>query len=250
MFDFKDYESAFETWLAALTNPAQFLSQPFAPSPDEFTAGIEFYLHVLVASVAIYGLIIVFIERGSLAIKARMLANALLGAIMLFVIAAVMHFPFWVLGGQATFAGTLLTNIYAGTPYGPLTAIGMLVFIAGMPAELRRLAINPATAKQASQIASKDPQTDKFTFFAGSAIIVGLMFWTLFVTFRYLSYSHDVHGWRLAVAILACLIISVPLNKISQRMAMFVSGGVDSAVVPATTAGPAPLGGSTEDETG
>jgi len=67
------------------------------------------------------------------------------------------------------------------------------------------------------------------------------------VTFRYLSFSHDVHGWRLAVAILACLIISVPLNKISQRMAMFVSGGVDSAAVPA---GAVPAGGSTEDETG
>jgi hypothetical protein len=247
MFDFKDYESAFETWLSALTNPEQFMRQPFAPSSDDFTAGIEFYLHVLVASVAIYGLIIVFIERGSLAIKARMLANALLGAIMLFVIAAVMHFPFWVLGGQATFGGTLLTNIYAGTPYGPLMAIGMLIFIAGMPAELRRLAINPATAKQASQIAAQDPQTDKFTFFVGCAIVVGLMFWTLFVTFRYLSFSHDVHGWRLAVAIVACLIISVPLNKISQRMALFVSGGVDSAAVPA---GAAPVDGSTEDETG
>jgi len=247
MLDFKDYESAFETWLLALTNPEQFLSRPFAPSPDAFTAGIEFYLHVLAASVAIYGLIIVFIERGSLAIKARMLANALLGAIMLFVIAAVMHFPFWLLGGQATFGGTLLTNIYSGTPYGPLMAIGMLVFIAGMPVELRRFAINPATAKQASEIALKDPQTDKFTFLVGCAIVVGLMFWTLFVTFRYLSFSHDVHGWRLAVAILACLIISVPLNKISQRMAMFVSGGVDSAAVPA---GAVPAGGSTEDETG
>jgi hypothetical protein len=45
----------------------------------------------------------------------------------------------------------------------------------------------------------------------------------------------------------ACLIISVPLNKISQRMALFVSGGVDSAAVPA---GAAPVDGSTEDETG
>jgi hypothetical protein len=208
----------FEKWMSAIMNPGRFLSQDFVPTDEQLADGLQFYLMVVAVSVLIYGLIAIFVERGSLAIKGRMLANGLLGMISFFVIAMVVHIPLWLLGGKAAFSGTLLTYIYAGTPYGPLVSVGQWVLVSGMPPRLRRYALNPSTAKEAGKIAAQDPETDKITFFAGCFIVLGFTGWAIFLTFRWLSFVHDLHGWRYAFAIILCVLISAPVGAIIKRM--------------------------------
>jgi hypothetical protein len=87
-----------------------------------------------------------------------------------------------------------------------------------MPAHLRRYAINPATAQRAGALAGQDPETDKITFFTGCFLVLGLMVWTLVVSFRCLGFSHDLSGWPFAIAIVLSLLISIPLGKISQSL--------------------------------
>jgi hypothetical protein len=209
----------FQKWIAAIVNPGQFLSRSFAPTDEQLADGLKFYLAVAAASLFIYGLITIFVERGSLAIKARMLANGLLGIILLFVAAMAAYFPIWLLGGKGSFSGTLLAYIYAGTPYAPLMAVASWIFVAGMPPRLRRYALNPATGQELGQIAAQDPDTDKVTFYIGSLIVTGLVVWSLYLVIRWLSFVQDLGGWRLAVAIILWFAILFPINLIFRRMA-------------------------------
>jgi hypothetical protein len=109
MFDLRQYQEAFQLWISALLNPSQFLSEAFAPTNEQFTEGLEFYLKVVVATLFIFGLITTFVENSPLVIRARMLANGLLGIIFLFVGAMAIHFPLWLLGGKSSFYGAVLT---------------------------------------------------------------------------------------------------------------------------------------------
>ncbi|MEA2811233.1 MAG: hypothetical protein QOJ17_5374 [Rhodospirillaceae bacterium] len=212
------YDKVFETWLSALDDPYQFLRPAFVPTHDEVAAGAEFYLKLLAVSLAMYVVIALFTGQGSLASKAKMFANGILGIALFLVTAAATHVPFWLLGGKSTFLGTCLTYIYAAGPYGPLMTFATCIMIAGMPAHLRRYAINPATAQRAGALAGQDPETDKITFFTGCFLVLGLMVWTLVVSFRCLGFSHDLSGWPFAIAIVLSLLISIPLGKISQSL--------------------------------
>jgi Yip1 domain len=212
----------FDLWMSAISDPGHFLKQGFRPTNAEITEGLKFYLAVMAASLIVFGLITIFVEQGSLAIKAKMLANGLLGIVFLFVAAIVIHFPIWLLGGAGTFYGTLLAYIYAGTPYAPLIAIAQWVLVAGMPPRLRRYALNPATAQVAGQVAGQDPETDKVTFFIGSLIVLGLTGWTIYLTFRWLSIVHDMSFWRFAFVIVIWFVISIPVGLIFKRMASLI----------------------------
>lgn len=212
------YNQAFETWVAALTDPYKFLRPAFSPTPDEVAAGGDFYLKLLAVSLAMYFAIVVFAGQGSLASKAKMFANGVLGIALFLVSAAATHVPFWLLGGKSTFLGTCLTYIYAAGPYGPLMTFATWIMIAGMPARLRRYAINPATAQRAGQIAGQDPETDKIVYFLGCFLVIGVMIWTLVVSFQCLGYSHDLNGWPFTFAIVLSLVISWPLGIVVQRL--------------------------------
>jgi hypothetical protein len=216
--DIPGYDQAFETWVSALTDPYQFLRPAFVPTHAEVAAGAEFYLKLLAVSLAMYVVIVLFAGQDSLASKAKMFANAILGIALFLATAAATHVPFWLLGGKSTFLGTCLTYIYAAGPYGPLMTFATWIMIAGMPAHLRRYAINPATAQRAGALAGQDPETDKITFFTGCFLVLGLMVWTLVVSFRCLGFSHDLSGWPFAIAIVLSLLISIPLGKISQSL--------------------------------
>lgn len=206
----------FEQWLLSITDPQHSLVPN--PTNEKFMDGLEFYFQLLLVSLLIYGLVALFVERGSLTVKARMLASGLLGMIFFFVVAMAMHFPFWLLGGKSTFLGTCLAYIYASAPYGPLMAFTSWIMVAGMPPDLRRFALNPGTAQAAAQLATNDPETDKFTFFFGALLVWGLMVWNLFVTFRTLAFVHDLGGWALAGAIVLSFVIAVPIGALNKRM--------------------------------
>jgi len=174
------------------------------------------------ASLLIFGLITFFVERGSFAVKAKMIASGLLGMIFFFVFAMAIHFPFWLLGGKSTFMGTCLAYIYAAAPYVPLLAFANWVMVAGMPSHLRRFALNPATAQIAGQLAGKDSETDKGTFLIGCLLVLGLVMWSLFVTFRTVAFVHDLGGWSLAGAVVLSLVVAGPIGAVNKRMTMLM----------------------------
>jgi hypothetical protein len=49
-----------------------------------------------------------------------------------------------------------------------------------------------------------------------------MVIWATFQTFRWLSFVHDLGGWRLAVAIVLWFLIAIPVGKISQSMASVI----------------------------
>jgi hypothetical protein len=103
-------------------------------------------------------------------------------------------------------------------------AIAQWIMVAGMPSPLRRYAFNPATAREAAQVAARDPETDKLTYFIGVLFSLGLMGWGLYVTFRSLSFVHDVAGWSLAIAIVVSGVILAPISVVNRRMASMIFG--------------------------
>jgi len=221
-FDPQQIRQDFEAWLAALSDPKQFLRPAFEPTTDQFVAGFEFYLKVIVVSLAVYALVALFSTRDPIGVKFKMLASGLLGIIFFFVVAAAVHVPFWLLGGKASFLGTCMAYIYAASPLAPLMAVSQWILVAGMPARLRRYALNPATATAAAQLAGQDEETDKFTFYFGSLLGLVLLVWLIVMTFRSMSFVHDLGGWSLAFAILLSWIVSIPLGLLNQRMASHI----------------------------
>jgi hypothetical protein len=228
-FFLENFPIFFEKWLSAITNPGQFLSKSFAPTDQQLADALKFYVVVASVSLLIYGLITFFAERGSLAIKARMLATSLLVIIFFFVGAMAAHIPMWLLGGKGSFSGTLLAYIYAAVPYAPLVAIATWIQVAGMPPRFRRYAFDPAAAQKLGPIVAKDPETDKITFFIGFLILVGLIVWSLFLVIRWLSFVHDLGGWRFTVAVVFLFVISYPIGRISQRMTSMINGEPEMA---------------------
>jgi hypothetical protein len=224
-----DLQGLFEKWLAAIKDPGQFLNKGFAPTEQQVIDAFKFYLAVISVSLIIFGLISLFVERGPLGIKAKMVANGLLGIISLLVTAAAAYFPFWLLGGKATFSGTLLAYIYASVPYGPLIAIGQWIFVAGMPAHLRPYALNAATSYEAGKIAASHPDADKMTLYTGTLIGLALFLWAFYLAAWALGLVHDVGGWRLAIALILWLVISMPVGAIFNRMAALMYGTPQAA---------------------
>jgi hypothetical protein len=224
-----DLPRYFEKWIAAISNPYQFLGPAFSPTDGQFDDALKFYLVVTAFSLIIYGVMAVFADSRSLGIKAQMLANGLLGIAALFVIAATVHFPMWLMGGKATFSGTLLSNVYSGNAYAPLLAITQWIFVAGMAPHLRHYMLNPATAQAVVPYAMMDRDTDKVTFFIGGLIVLCLAGWAIYTTIRSLSFVHDLGGWRLAVAIILWLVILVPVSTVLQRIVTMFYPPVEGA---------------------
>jgi Yip1 domain len=218
LVDAAQIQQAVETWLAALSDPKQFLVPAYQPTKEQFVTGLVFYFEIVAVSLVIYALVTLFVGRGSVGVRAKMLANALLGLIFFFVIAMAVHLPFWLLNGKASFLGTCLAYIYGGVPYAPFMAIAQWVMISGMPPGLRRYALNPGTAQEAGAIAGKHPDTDKGTYFFGALLALGVMVWSLIAAFRCLAFAHDLGGWSLAGAIIISFILSMPIGAVAKRM--------------------------------
>jgi hypothetical protein len=218
MIDVRQIQQDVEAWLAAIADPRQFLAPAYEPSKEQFVDGLEFYFKIVAVSLVIYGLVALFVGRGSVGVKAKIVANAVLGLIFFFVVAMAVHVPFWLLDGKASFLGTCLAYIYGGVPYAPFMAIAQWVMVSGMPPGLRRFALNPATAQEAGQIAGTHADTDKATFFFGSLLALGVMIWSTIVAFRSLSFVHDLGGWSLALAIFLSFIVSIPIGALAKRM--------------------------------
>ena len=147
-----------------------------------------------------------------------MLAQGVLTLVQFFVIAMAVHLPFWLLGGKASFLGTCMAYIYGGGPYILIIAFAQWIMISAMPAELRRIGLNPVTAERAGAIAVRHPETQKFMFFVGMLIVLGVLIYTVFVTFRCLSFVHDLGGWRLGLTFVLSAVISFPIRKIFAQM--------------------------------
>jgi hypothetical protein len=224
MFDFHVYVEYFDKWMSAITDPDQLLTRSFKPSNADFDAGLEFFFAVLVVTVLILGALSFFAAGAAAASKLKMFASALVGIVTLFACAAAVYFPFVLLGGSSNFHGTLLTYIYATVPYGPLSALAACIRIGGMPHELRAPALSPATAKQTVQKAWSHPETDKFVYVVGSLITLGLLAWSTYVAFRCLSYAHDLHSWRLAVAIALSFVVFALVGRILTPFSHLVAG--------------------------
>jgi hypothetical protein len=218
LLDTHQIQQAVETWLAAIYDPKQFLVPAYQPTKEQFVAGLEFYFKIVVVSLVIYALVTLFVGRGSVGVRAKMLANALLGLIFFFVVAMAVHLPFSFLSGKASFLGTCLAYIYGGVPYAPFMAVAQWVMISGMPPGLRKYALNPGTAQEAGAIAGKHPDTDKGTFFFGSLLAMAIMIWSTVAAFRCLSFVHDLGGWSLAGAIIVSFILSMPIGAVAKRM--------------------------------
>jgi Yip1-like protein len=218
MLDARQIQQDVETWLAAISDPQQFLAPAYQPTKEQFVVGLEFYFKIVLVSLIIYALVALFVGRGSVGVRAKMLANALLGLIFFFVVAMAVHLPFWFLNGKASFLGTCLAYIYGGVPYAPFMAIAQWVMVSGMPPSLRKYALNPGTAQEAGQIAGTHPETDKATFFFGSLLALGVMIWSTVSAFRSLSFVHDLGGWSLAGAIVISIILSMPIGALAKRM--------------------------------
>jgi hypothetical protein len=221
-----------EQWISVLMNPSQFLSKDFAPTNEQFIDGLGFFLKVLLAQVGIFVFLTLFVGPAAHGLKARMIANGLFGVFSLFAAAMVVHIPFWLIGGKASFQGTLLTYIYVAGVYSPLVAVALWIQVAGMPLKLRPYALNPATAQKAGQMAALDPETDKVTYFIGCLITLGLIVWIIFLVFRWLGFVHDLRGWSLAIAVLVSFAFLIPIGLIENRVASMILEPVDVHAAP------------------
>jgi hypothetical protein len=212
----------FDTWVAALSNPEQFLGPAFQPTREQFATGFTFYLKVVAASLAIYFLVVLFSGKGSVGARFKMLASGLLGIFFLFVVAAAVHFPFSWLGGKASFLGTCMAYMLSGGPFAPITAIAQWIMVSAMPPRLRPYALSPTHAGQAAQVAMTDPETAKLPLWTGVLAAWALMIWTTIVTFRCLGFVHDLSGWAFWLAVVISFLISIPIGMIATRMGAMV----------------------------
>ena len=208
----------FEKWMRAISNPDQFLGRAFSPDAGLFHDALKFYVVITAATLVISGLMVVLARSRSVAIKAQMLAIGLLNLAFLFVGSAVAYFPMWLMGGKATFSGTLLSNIYSGGAYSPLLAGAQWILVAGIAPRWRHYILSPATAAAAVPYALADRDTDKVTYFVGSLIVLCLLGWAAYTTIRSLGFVHDLGGWRFVVAIILWLVISAPVFAIWKRI--------------------------------
>jgi len=218
LLDSRKIEQDLNIWLSALADPHQLLAPAFEPSQPQIVAAFEFLAKLLLVALLVYAIVTAFYGRGSISLKIKMLAHAFLGIVTFFVIAMVVHVPFALLGGKASFAGTCLAYIYGASVYTPFLAICQWIQVAGMSPALRPYGLNPATASQAGQAAMEDPETDKFTFLLGSILALGLTVWILIVNFRALGFVHDLSGWRFWLAVPLSILAAAPVGMVIKRV--------------------------------
>jgi hypothetical protein len=222
------------TWIAAISNPKQFLAPLFQPSDTQIVDGLEFYFLIIVFNLLLYAPFILG-RTSELADKIRLLASSVVGQLFGVVLVLSWHLAFWLLGGGASFSGSYLVTVYAGGPYMMLASVTSLIAVAALPPELRPLALNPVTAQQAIQLGIADPRTNSVAIVLGGFLSWGITIVMTVVLFRCMSFTHSLVGWRLAVAILFSLLIScllVPALKFVSSIFM------PPPVVPPSSATP------------
>src|SRR5882672_4957940 len=118
-----------EIYTNSLSNPQQFLTPRIPPSDKQILDGMEFYL-TLFSLCFVLNLPFVFTFKGELQDKVRLAVLVVFGLISAGLVALIFHFPFWLLGGEGTFAGTFLAMAYAYGPFMVLMTISALIFLA------------------------------------------------------------------------------------------------------------------------
>ena len=221
-------------WLAAISNPKQFLAPLFHPDDKELVAGLEFYFVIIVFNLLIYAPFTLG-KRSELADKVRLLTFSVVGQLFGLALVLSWHFAFWLLGGGASFSGTYLVTVYAGGPYMMLASVSSLIVVGALPPELRALAVNIVTAQQAIQHGIKDPRTNTVAIVVGGILGWAFGIWMTVVLLRCMSFVHGLTGWRMFLAVLLSFLISglsFPVLK------LLLSPFVPSPVVPPGTDGP------------
>jgi hypothetical protein len=196
-------------WQNAISSPLKSLSTS-PPSGAQISAGLDFML-AMVVSFAILAAPLALRHRGEV-------GERLVGLFSTAIIVMAWHYPFVWMGGKANLAGTFLAYSYGSGPYMPLTAFAMVLFAAGLPSGILKHATDPAKAQQALKTALKHPETSVGVMMLGFAAFSLVSLWSMFVTFRCLSFVHSLTGWRLIVAILLSMMAAVPIYKIFLRI--------------------------------
>jgi hypothetical protein len=225
-------------WLAAVTNPEQFLAPNFQPTDDQLAAGVDFYLKMLIAAFALSAPLIL-LQRGGLDIKARATANALLGLLFGGAIACSWYLSFSWLGGTASLKATYLAYVYSGGPYLLVMPLITLLMLSGLPRCLQRAALNPATARTALQDAQTHPDTDMAPIGVAVLLFWAVSIWASIVQFRALSEIHQIHGWLLVGAIALSLVIVAPVSWVWRKIGeLFSATDENPTATQETTASP------------
>jgi len=192
-------------WANAISDPRQFLLT--VPDEGKIIAGLEFYFAVL-----IFGFVLqspfVLGQKADFGDKARAVASSVVGLVSSAVIAMSWHVAFHLLGGHASFGGTLLVYVYSGAPYIPLLALASLISFAGLPPTLQHKGLNFATAAVLPPDFANDPSTRKgFVIFGGLALYA-IIIWSMIVQLRGMKYVHQVSGVRLFFCVVFALAIT------------------------------------------
>ena len=227
---FKQVLKFIETWIQSISNPKQFLGPDFDPSREVLMDGLEFFLAMLAASI-ILSAPVAFAQKD---LKVKAAVNAVVGLLASAAVAIVWHFPFWLLGGKASFSGSYLAYVYASSPYMPIFTFAGLITLAGLPPRLRPLAMNPATAQPAIQLAlaENDEQTSKHLVLLGGLLSLAVMIWSFIILFSCFRLVHGLGGWRLAVATVLSFALAIPVSLVFQKLAPILISP-DNVVSPA-----------------
>lgn len=218
-------------WADAISDPLQKLAAS-APPEKHITEGLTLLL-AMVALAAILGAPVALQHKGGLGEKAGTAFNAVFSLITTAIIAAVWHWPFKLLGGHATFAGSYLAYCYGAAPYVPLITFAGLITAAGLPRKLRPFATNPATAQKAFPIAWSHPEASKPVIVLGTVATWIVLVWSTVVVFRAFRFEHDIHGWRYGLAVVICLIIAAPIGHVLLKMmGLFIPPPAMDALTP------------------
>ena len=209
------------TWSQSLLSPKEFVAPAFHPEHSQIVEGLEFVIAMMLGALILY-LPLALTEKGDFAEKAKLATNATLGVISSAACAMSLHFAFWMLGGEASFAGTYLAYAYGMGPYLPLIAFATLLMVSGLAPPFRRPALNPFTAQTAMKSGIEDPHTSRGVVLIGSLAMLGLLGWSIIVFFRSLSLVHSITGWALGGAVLVSLVLMAPVGFVFKRMATLV----------------------------
>jgi hypothetical protein len=203
------YAKIWEIWTQSIRSPEQFLGPAFAPTWQQFVDALGFYL-VMVSLVALISAFIAFfLVSGDFSTRAKSLTYPVLKFFQIAVAAMAIHFPFWLLGGKASFYGTCVAFVYGTAPYLPLISLAGLIMSWSVAPSYRASAIMGAwTAGQnPAQNAMQDAATNKWALLLASLLSVALTSLSLFGMFRALSFVHAL-GWvPLAAAIILSFIV-------------------------------------------
>jgi len=200
-------------WANAISDPHRFLYT--MPTEAKVVDGLEFYFAVLIFAFVLQAPFVLG-QKGDFGDKARLVASSVVGLVTSAVIAMSWHIAFHILGGHATFTGTLLVYVYSGAPYVPLISLASLISFAGLPPYLQHKGLSFATAAQLGPDLAKDPGTRMRFVIVGSFSLYGVLFWSVIVQLRGMKFVHQVSGIRFFFCVVFALVITAieaPLLK-------------------------------------